>query len=470
MSVIGISGSALGVLGDEVREGLDGLEGLQARRLVLDLHPEHLLDAQHQLQGVDGIEPQPVPEERGLVLDLVRGHAFELEALDDHLFDAQLEVAHDNTSRRMGRMILSLTVDPGEVVILARFRDPQRALSWILAEPSARERHGPSRIAFPADPDPAAGRRRDGHRHPRAVRQGAAPAQAQQPAGGQAEALRMRCAGPAGGRAAQVLREVLPHGHALHPVRRGSRVPAALGRELQACPLDLRRHAELHGHPARGLHLRLGQGRLRVGALTMAEMNINDAVVTTRLDAVVNWGRKNSLWPLPFGTACCAIEFMSMMASKYDMSRFGAEAMRFSPRQSDMMLILGTVTNKMAPVLRTIYAQMAEPKWVISVGVCASSGGMYRTYSTLQGVDRVIPVDVYVPGCPPRPESMIYGVMKLQEKIGKESLSMRKDHIARFYESLARQEAIQAEKGLTGQQTIREMLMDAAERGAGTIF
>ena len=160
----------------------------------------------------------------------------------------------------------------------------------------------------------------------------------------------------------------------------------------------------------------------------MAEMNINDAVMTTRLDAVVNWGRKNSLWPMP------------------------------------------TITNKMAPVLRTIYAQMAEPKWVISVGVCASSGGMYRTYATLQGVDRIIPVDVYVPGCPPRPESMIYGVMKLQEKIEKESMSMRKDHIQRFYDSLAHQEGIQAEKGLTSQQTIREMLMDAADHGVGTIF
>jgi len=202
----------------------------------------------------------------------------------------------------------------------------------------------------------------------------------------------------------------------------------------------------------------------------MSEMNFNDAVMTTRLDAVVNWGRKNSLWPMPFGVACCAIEFMSMMASKYDLSRFGAEAMRFSPRQSDMMLVLGTITNKMAPVLRTIYAQMAEPKWVISVGVCASSGGMYRTYSTLQGIDRVIPVDVYVPGCPPRPESMIYGVMKLQEKIEKESLSMRKDNIERFYESLDRQEALQAAKGLTGQQAIREMMFDAADRGVGTIF
>ncbi|MFM1773436.1 MAG: hypothetical protein RL124_208 [Acidobacteriota bacterium] len=202
----------------------------------------------------------------------------------------------------------------------------------------------------------------------------------------------------------------------------------------------------------------------------MSELSLNDAVVTTRLDSVVNWARKNSLWPMPFGTACCAIEFMSVMASKYDMSRFGAEAMRFSPRQSDMMLVLGTVTNKMAPILRTIYAQMAEPKWVISVGVCASSGGMYRTYATLQGIDRVIPVDVYVPGCPPRPESMIYGVMKLQEKIEKESLSMRKDHVRRFYESLDRQEKIQTEEGLTGQQTIQNMLRQAAHDKVATIF
>jgi len=202
----------------------------------------------------------------------------------------------------------------------------------------------------------------------------------------------------------------------------------------------------------------------------MAEMDLNDAVMTTRLDAVVNWARKNSLWPMPFGTACCAIEFMSVMASKYDLSRFGAEAMRFSPRQSDMMLVLGTVTNKMAPVLRTIYAQMAEPKWVISVGVCASSGGMYRTYATLQGIDRVVPVDVYVPGCPPRPESMIYGVMKLQEKIEKESLSMRKDHIRRFYESMDRQRGLERGKGLTEQQAVREMVLDAADHNLATIY
>ena len=160
----------------------------------------------------------------------------------------------------------------------------------------------------------------------------------------------------------------------------------------------------------------------------MAPVGNDEGVMTTRLDAVVNWARKNSLWPLPFGTACCAIEFMSMMTSKYDLSRFGAEALRFSPRQSDMMLVLGTITNKQAPIIRQIYAQMAEPKWVVSVGVCASSGGMYRTYATLQGIDRVVPVDVYVPGCPPRPESMIYGVMKLQEKIEKESLKDRREH------------------------------------------
>ena len=202
----------------------------------------------------------------------------------------------------------------------------------------------------------------------------------------------------------------------------------------------------------------------------MAQINLDDSVMTTRLDAVVNWARKNSLWPLPFGTACCAIEFMSMMASRYDFSRFGAEALRFSPRQSDMLLVLGTITNKQAPILRQVYAQMAEPKWVVSVGVCASSGGMYRTYSTLQGIDRVVPVDVYVPGCPPRPESMIYGVMQLQEKITRESLSDRKQHIERFYESLSRQEALQAARGNSNYQVVREMVLEAGAKGEQQIW
>jgi NADH-quinone oxidoreductase subunit B len=202
----------------------------------------------------------------------------------------------------------------------------------------------------------------------------------------------------------------------------------------------------------------------------MGDLRIDDSVLTTRVDAVVNWARKNSLWPLPFGTACCAIEFMSVMASKYDMSRFGAEALRFSPRQSDMLMVLGTITNKQAPVLRQIYAQMAEPKWVLSVGVCASSGGMYRTYSTLQGIDRVIPVDVYIPGCPPRPEMMIHGLMKLQEKITEESFRRRKAHIDRFYESLDRQQELEARRRLTPHQAVREMVLAAGAAGQERIW
>lgn len=139
--------------------------------------------------------------------------------------------------------------------------------------------------------------------------------------------------------------------------------------------------------------------------------------ITTRREALVSWGRKNSLWPLPFGTACCAIEFMGVVSSVFDISRFGAELVRFSPRQSDLMIVAGTVTFKMAPVLRQIYEQMCDPKWVISMGVCASSGGFYNNYCTVQGIDKVVPVDVYVTGCPPRPEAVLEAVLKLQEKI-----------------------------------------------------
>ena len=202
----------------------------------------------------------------------------------------------------------------------------------------------------------------------------------------------------------------------------------------------------------------------------MTEINLDDSVLTTRLEDVINWGRKNSLWPMPFGTACCAIEFMGMMASRFDFSRFGAEALRFSPRQSDLLLVLGTVTNKQAPVLRQIYAQMAEPKWVVSVGVCASSGGMYRTYATLQGIDRVIPVDVYVPGCPPRPETIMYGVMKLQEKITQEKLAARKAHIEQFYKSLDRQNELIAAKGYTEFQAVREMVLEVGDAGGQRIW
>src|SRR5262245_23959399 len=140
-------------------------------------------------------------------------------------------------------------------------------------------------------------------------------------------------------------------------------------------------------------------------------------IITTRLDAVVKWGRKSSIWPMPFGTACCAIESMAFTASHYDVARFGAEVLRFSPRQADLMFVAGTIPDKLAPVLKTIYDQMPEPKWVISMGGCASSGGVYRSYHVMQGIDEIIPVDVYVPGCPPAPESLIAAIMKIQERI-----------------------------------------------------
>jgi NADH-quinone oxidoreductase subunit B len=145
--------------------------------------------------------------------------------------------------------------------------------------------------------------------------------------------------------------------------------------------------------------------------------------LTTRLDEVVNWARRNSLWPMPFGTACCAIEMMASFATKYDMARFGMERMSFSPRQADLLICAGRVSYKMAPVLRKIWDQMPQPKWSISMGACASSGGVFDVYSMVQGIDTIIPVDVYVPGCPPRPEGLIYGILLLQEKIRGEALA-----------------------------------------------
>ncbi len=145
----------------------------------------------------------------------------------------------------------------------------------------------------------------------------------------------------------------------------------------------------------------------------------------TKLDEAVGLARKNSIWPLPFATSCCGIEFMATMASNYDLARFGAERLSFSPRQADLLMVMGTIAKKMGPILRQVYEQMAEPRWVIAVGACASSGGIFDTYSVLQGIDKVIPVDVYVPGCPPRPEQIIDGFMRIQDLVAKEPLNRR---------------------------------------------
>ncbi|MCK6447338.1 MAG: NADH-quinone oxidoreductase subunit B [Planctomycetes bacterium] len=142
--------------------------------------------------------------------------------------------------------------------------------------------------------------------------------------------------------------------------------------------------------------------------------------LATRVDELVNWGRKNSLWPMPLGLSCCGIELMAMIGPKFDLARFGAEAARFSPRQCDLLIVAGTLTWKMATAVRTIYDQMPDPKWVIAMGVCSSSGGMYDSYAVVQGVDSILPVDVYVPGCPPRPDAVIDAIIKLQKKIERE--------------------------------------------------
>jgi NADH-quinone oxidoreductase subunit B len=150
-------------------------------------------------------------------------------------------------------------------------------------------------------------------------------------------------------------------------------------------------------------------------------------VLTTSLDSLINWARKSSLWPATFGLACCAIEMMNVVSSRNDIARFGAEAFRASPRQADVMIVSGRVSRKMAPVLRRIYDQMPEPKWVISMGACATSGGVFDNYAIVQGVDKIVPVDVYIPGCPPRPEMLIHAIMMLQDKVMKESIRERRD-------------------------------------------
>lgn len=152
----------------------------------------------------------------------------------------------------------------------------------------------------------------------------------------------------------------------------------------------------------------------------VVEREMEGGFLATTADALINWSRKNSMWPLPLGLSCCAIEFMAAAASKYDLARFGAEVARFSPRQADVLLVAGTLTYKMADAAKRVYDQMADPKWVISMGACASSGGMFRSYSVVQGIDEILPVDFYISGCPPRPEAVIDCLMKLQDKIDEE--------------------------------------------------
>lgn len=155
------------------------------------------------------------------------------------------------------------------------------------------------------------------------------------------------------------------------------------------------------------------------------ELSLGDSVLVTKLDTAVNWARSYSMWPMVFGTACCGIEFMSVAASKHDISRFGAEVVRFSPRQADLLVVAGTISYKQAPILKKIYDQMPEPKWVISMGACACSGGFYDNYTTVQGIDQIIPVDEYIAGCPPRPEAFFDSLMRIQEKSQKESITQK---------------------------------------------
>jgi len=171
----------------------------------------------------------------------------------------------------------------------------------------------------------------------------------------------------------------------------------------------------------------MGLTTTRHGAETAGKKSVVSGIspnwLTTRLDFLVNWARSNSLWPMPFGTACCAIEFMATAAARYDLARFGMERLGYSPRQADLLLCAGRLPFKLAPVIRRIYDQMPQPKWVISMGACASSGGIFDTYAMTQGIDTVVPVDVYVPGCPPRPEGLLYGILLLHKKIRGETLA-----------------------------------------------
>ena len=158
----------------------------------------------------------------------------------------------------------------------------------------------------------------------------------------------------------------------------------------------------------------------RMKALHVGEEREDGGALLTTVDSVINWARKNSMWPMPMGLSCCAIEFMAAAASRFDISRFGAEVSRFSPKQADVMIVAGTMTYKMGEAVRRLYDQMAEPKWVIAMGACASSAGMFRTYSVMQGIDHIVPVDLYIPGCPPRPEMLLNALITLQQRVSED--------------------------------------------------
>jgi len=162
-----------------------------------------------------------------------------------------------------------------------------------------------------------------------------------------------------------------------------------------------------------------------ISVAEMPEGYQGEGFFSTKLSDVVGLARKNSIWPLPFATSCCGIEFMATMASHYDLARFGSERVGFSPRQCDLLMVMGTISKKMAPIVRQVYLQMAEPRWVLAVGACACSGGIFDSYSVLQGINQLVPINLYVPGCPPRPEAIIDGVMRIQDIIGKESIRRR---------------------------------------------
>ncbi|MGH7481902.1 MAG: NADH-quinone oxidoreductase subunit B [Longimicrobiales bacterium] len=211
------------------------------------------------------------------------------------------------------------------------------------------------------------------------------------------------------------------------------------------------------------------EGRRDLRVLQEHAKDGSPAFLTTKLDFLVNWARRNSLWPMPFGTACCAIEMMAMAATKYDQARFGMERMSFSPRQADVLICAGRVPYKMASVLRKIWDQMPQPKWSISMGACASTGGVFDVYSMVQGIDTVIPVDIYVPGCPPRPEGLMYGVLMLHEQIKGERLSdesLRAEDPARVGLPNLPPETIEALAAPFGNSTLQNRVSGLVSTGA----